>query len=514
MTTLGPPRHRPTLAKDAAPPRLHRVRLGALVAMLPLASCSPSAGPFVTLLLTNFPPETARVALQVTTDDDSKQQQFSGNDSLNVITVEFPVGTRGPVTFDAETSLESGCVLGSGTATLPISDDKAYDLKLPIAVDPKRKCTAAPVKLTVRKMGSAQGVITSSPVTEPCDETCSQQTIDYRAGDQVKLSVQVSGDDIFAGWSGGCTGSLPDCSFTITADTTVTATINKCQGFCPMPSTGTSADLFAVWGASPSAVYAVGADGTIVKWNGSAWTAMTSGVKTTLRAVTAPRDNTSLVLAGGDNGLLLVWNGSVWGRFATTLPSFQINAIGANKLASSLYIAGSGGNYLLWDGSKWNPPSGYSGSKTLTGISFMPGTDEHFLSGSSGLLVRYNPSGVFTKYPDQNTKSSANFSAVWAGAQAIYMVGDGGTIVKRKSGDGQDGVTQATNTAANMRSISGANDTTLFAVGDGGTALFGSGSSWTKIPASTSQTLYGVYAVDSSTIIAVGAAGTALRYKP
>ena len=183
MTTLGPPRHRPTLAKDAAPPRLHRVRLGALVAMLPLASCGPSAGPFVTLLLTNFPPETARVALQVTTDDDSKQQQFSGNDSLNVITVEFPVGTRGPVTFDAETSLDSGCVLGSGTATLPISDDKAYDLKLPIAVDPKRKCTAAPVKLTVRKMGSAQGVITSSPVTEPCDETCSQQTIDYRAGD-------------------------------------------------------------------------------------------------------------------------------------------------------------------------------------------------------------------------------------------------------------------------------------------------------------------------------------------
>ena len=296
------------------------------------------------------------------------------------------------------------------------------------------------------------------------------QPADHRL-DQVKLSVQVSGDDIFAGWSGGCTGSLPDCSFTITADTTVTATINKRQGFCPMPSTGTSADLFAVWGASPSAVYAVGADGTIVKWNGSAWTAMTSGVKTTLRAVTAPRDNTSLVLAGGDNGLLLVWNGSVWGRFATTLPSFQINAIGANKLASSLYIAGSGGNYLLWDGSKWNPV-GLQRQQNAHRDFVYARHRRAFPSGSSGLLVRYNPSGVFTKYPDQNTRSSANFSAVWAGAQAIYMVGDGGTIVKRKSGDGQDGVTQATNTSANLRSVSGANDTTLFAVGDGGSALF------------------------------------------
>lgn len=509
----GPIRpHGRTTPKTLMP---NRYLVGAALAALPLVSCTSSAGPFVTLLLTNFPPETQTVALQVTAVGDTKDQQFSGNDSLNVITVEFPVGTRGRADFAAQTRLSSGCVLGRGSASLQLDDDNAYDIKLPIAAETPNRCTAPTVKLTIRKAGNAQGVVTSNPTESPCDTSCSEQTLALRVGDTVRLSAQTSGDDLFAGWSGGCTGLQTDCSFTITADTTVTATFNKCQGFCPMPSTGTSEDLYAVWGASPSAIYAVGASGTIVKWNGNAWSPMTSGVTTTLRAVSAPRDNPSTVFVGGDNGLLLLWNGTTWGRFGASPPSFQINAVGANKLASSLYIAGSGGTYLLWDGgSKWNSPFGYANTKALSGISFMPGTDEHFVSGASGLLVRYNPSAFVDKYPSQTTRSSANFNAVWAGAQAIYMVGDGGTIVRRKAGDGQDGVVLTSNTSANLRSVSGANDSAIFAVGDGGAALSSNGTSWTKVNASSNQTLYSVYAVDSSTIIAVGAAGTALRYKP
>ncbi len=483
----------------------------AVLAALSLFSCGKAAGPFVTLLITNFPPETQAVALKVTAAGESKDQQFSGNDSLNVITVEFPLGTRGEAVFDAQTSLPSGCILGTGRTTLQIDEDKAYDVKLPLVAEPLSKCGLQNVKLSLKKAGTAQSVVTSTPAGVQCDATCNQQIVEFRPGEQVKLSAQISGDDIFTGWTGGCTGTLTDCSFTITADTTVTATTNKCQGFCPMPATGTTADLYAVWGTSPSAVYAVGTSGTIIKWNGTAWSSVPSGVTTTLRAVTAPRDNTSLILAAGDNGLLLAWTGSAWARFNPAPPVFQINAVGANKFASSLYIAGSGGTYLQWDGNnKWNKPTLYNNTKSLSGLAFMPGSDEHFMSGAGGLLMR-NTGGFF---PGQTTNTTANLNAVWAGTQAIYMVGDGGTIVRRNAGDGQDGMAQTSGTSANLRAVSGANDTTLFAVGDGGTALLGNGTSWTKLPAVTSQTLYGVYAVDSSTVIAVGAAGTALRYKP
>ena len=495
--------------------RAWRRSIAGWLMLCPLLSCQRQGGPFVNLLLTNFSPEAATVSLTVTAQGESRELQFSGNDSLNIITYEFPIGFRGDTRFEARASLSPDCVVGIGSSELQIDEDRAYDLKLPLTTDAASRCVPYGVRLTVIKAGTAQSVVSSSPPAVHCDETCSQQTVAFRAGEQVKLSSVVTGDDLFAGWSGGCTGTLTDCSFTITADTTVTATTNKCQGFCPMPATGTTADLYAVWGISPSAVYAVGTGGTILKWNGTAWSTVPSGVTTTLRAVTAPRDNTSLILAGGDNGLLLAWTGSGWVRFNPAPPVFQINAVGANKFASSLYIAGSGGTYLVWDGnSKWNVPAGYSNSKQLTGISFMPGTDEHYLSGAAGLMVRYDPAGIGFKYPGQTSNSSANLNAVWAATQAIYMVGEGGTIVRRRAGSGQDGAVGTSGTSANLRAVSGANDQTIFAVGDGGTALLGNGTSWTKLPTITNQTLYGVYAVESSTVIAVGAAGTALRYKP
>lgn len=491
--------------------RAWRRSIAGWLMLFPLLSCQRQGGPFVNLLLTNFSPEAATVSLTVTAQGESRELQFSGNDSLNIITYEFPIGFRGDTRFEARASLSPDCVVGIGSSELQIDEDRAYDLKLPLTTDAASRCVPYGVRLTVIKAGTAQSVVSSSPPAVHCDETCSQQTVAFRAGEQVKLSSVVTGDDFFAGWSGGCTGTLTDCSFTITADTTVIATTNKCQGFCPMPATGTTADLLAVWGISPSAVYAVGTGGTIIKWNGTAWSSVPSGVTTTLRAVTAPRDNTSLILAGGDNGLLLGWSGSAWSRFSPFPPVFQINAVSANKFASSLYIGGSGGTYLQWDGNnKWNKPTLYGNSKSLSGLAFMPGSDEHFMSGAGGLLVRNN-AGFF---PAQTTNTTANLNAVWAGTQAIYMVGDGGTIVRRNAGDGQDGMVQTSGTTANLRAVSGANDTTIFAVGDGGTALLGNGTSWTKLQAVTSQTLYGVYAVDSSTVIAVGAAGTALRYKP
>ena len=76
-----------------------------LLVVLPLLSCGKPAGPFVTLLLSNFPPETKAVVLKVSVGNEVKSQSFVDNDTLSLVTVEFPVGTRGEATFEAETRL-------------------------------------------------------------------------------------------------------------------------------------------------------------------------------------------------------------------------------------------------------------------------------------------------------------------------------------------------------------------------------------------------------------------------
>ena len=489
------------------------LRVWGLLTLLTLGSCGKTAGPFVTLLLRDFPQETKTVSLTVSVEGNSKTQQFSGNDTLSLITVELPVGTRGSTVFSAQTIMETGCVLGNGNGSLQIDDDKAFDLSLPIVAEPLSKCGLNGVKLTVKKAGTAQGTITSQPAGVSCDNSCNEQIVEFRQGTQVTLSAQLVGDDELAGWGGDCTGTLSSCTLTMGTAKTVTATINRCQGFCPLPATGTTSDLYAVWGASSSAIYAVGAGGTILKFDGTSWSTMPSGVTTTLRAVSAPRDNTARVLAVGDNGTILELSGATWKAFGTAPPTFQITSVAANT-ANNIYIAGASGNYQRWDGSKWNTPSGYSNSKNLTGISFMPGKEEHFLSGAGGLLVRHNPAAIVFKYPAQTTNTSANLNSVWAGSAAIYMVGDGGTIMKRIAGDGNDGMAMTSGTSVNLHGVFGANDQTLFAVGDGGTVLKSDGTTWSKVPTRTTRTLYSVYGIDTSNIVAVGEAGVALRYKP
>jgi len=79
--------------------------------------------------------------------------------------------------------------------------------------------------LTVSETGA--GTITSSPPGLNCGSTCQAA---YNPGTQVTLWANPSGSYL-AGWSGGgCSGTSPSCTITITANTTVSAT------FVPPPT--------------------------------------------------------------------------------------------------------------------------------------------------------------------------------------------------------------------------------------------------------------------------------------
>lgn len=75
--------------------------------------------------------------------------------------------------------------------------------------------------LTVTKSGDGLGTVTSAPTGISCGTTCSR---DYTVGTLVTLTATATGNDLFAGWSGACSGSAATCVVTMSAARAVTAT--------------------------------------------------------------------------------------------------------------------------------------------------------------------------------------------------------------------------------------------------------------------------------------------------
>ncbi len=73
--------------------------------------------------------------------------------------------------------------------------------------------------LDVSITGTGSGTINSHPAGIDCNPDCSQS---YPAGTQVELTAMVNGNDVFAGFSGDCTGT-GSCILDITQDYSVTA---------------------------------------------------------------------------------------------------------------------------------------------------------------------------------------------------------------------------------------------------------------------------------------------------
>jgi len=74
-------------------------------------------------------------------------------------------------------------------------------------------------KLTVAKIGTGRGTVTSSPAGINCGTVCSAS---YASGTVVTLTATPSAGSTFSGWSGACTGK-GSCSVTMTAAKSVKA---------------------------------------------------------------------------------------------------------------------------------------------------------------------------------------------------------------------------------------------------------------------------------------------------
>jgi hypothetical protein len=115
-------------------------------------------------------------------------------------------------------------------------------------------------------------------------------------------------------------------------------------------TSGTTANLDAIWGSGPSGpVFAVGQDGTIIMNAGSGWLTETSGTSQPLYAVWGTSAND--IFAAGGGGTILHYDGNAWTAQASgTTQTLRALWGSANN---SVFAVGDATTILHYDGTAW-----------------------------------------------------------------------------------------------------------------------------------------------------------------
>jgi len=352
-----------------------------------------------------------------------------------------------------------------------------------------------PITVTVTRQGS--GVVSSQPAGIDCGGagTCSAM---FPSNVPLELTAQGQGGTAFAGWTGPCAGQSAICRITPTADVAVTANFSPLactgDGLCweaPLPFGMNLRDVSAV---AANDVWAVGAMGTILHYDGTRWSITPSGTLEDLQGISASPGNNAWI-AGGNNGLVLRWNGTSWGPVTT----------GSNVFTTGVYSDGPA-SVIVTELSAF--ALHYAAAGAWTRRQAASRTTAAFLRGISGT----SGSNVWV-YGDDFSVSSWNgsgwtFLARSYTPQGIYTSGPGVAYMQHLTSQMYriNGTTYQMPPTAPTADISGAsgiiglwgiNANNIFTAGPGGVLYRFDGTNWSTIQTPAKEV--GIFAKGSGT---------------
>lgn len=266
-------------------------------------------------------------------------------------------------------------------------------------------------------------------------------------------------------------------------------------------------------------VWAAGAGGTLLHWDGHAWTKIPSPTSQTLRAVAFARSGFGLAV--GHGGTTLKWNGSAWAALDSKTTNwfravaFVPGSNGSNGWAAA-DMAGVG-SFRHWNGSGWE--SYYAGSPqffggTVYGLALLSATDgwavgaafRSSVGGYAGQALRWNGSRWnAATVPDEDlfAVDAVTASDAWAvGELGILLHWDGVSWAKWP----------ASPTTNDLRGIDLLSASEGWAVGEGGVILRWSGGAWSSCSSPVSLDLLSVAAASPNSAWAVGQGGAILHW--
>ena len=283
----------------------------------------------------------------------------------------------------------------------------------------------------------------------------------------------------------------------------------------------TESNLYGVWGSGPDDVFAVGAGGVIVHYDGIDWSAMNSGAACDLNGVWG--DSGSDVFAVGDAGTILHYDGAAWSAMDSGATTRLCDVWCASGM--DVFAVGSG-QIFHFDGSAWShmhtDSAGYSPA-------MFPSVNTYGVWGASasdvfavgyyeahpglmevtygGRLLHYN--GI--SWQGRNSYHYPFYDVWGVSGTDVYAVG--GDSIYHYDGTSWSSFSLPDNLSyGNFSGVSGASGADVFAVGAVGLITHYDGSAWTKMGSGISRDLYAVWA-SADAVFAVGDRGTILKYE-
>jgi hypothetical protein len=270
--------------------------------------------------------------------------------------------------------------------------------------------------------------------------------------------------------------------------------------------------LQGVWGSCASDVFAVGDTGTILHYDGSAWSAMDSGTTNQLNDVWGT--SASDVFAIGRDGLIVHCDGYAWSAMGSGTTN-QLNDVWGSS-SSDVFAVGDTGTILHYDGGKWSPMN----SGTEYGICGIWGCapDDVFAVGNNGTILHYNG----RTWSPMNSAANYDLSSVWcsSGSDVWAVAFFPGSILHY---DGAKWEVQSSVRYDHYSRVWGRSACEVFILGSmqwgvGPNYLYFDGTRWNgrSIPAYSLgvqlASLEGIWACSNGEVFAVGAQGTILHY--
>lgn len=419
---------------------------------------------------------------------------------LDRFRVRLPADTGGDVTLRIGGLGADLCELAWADARVHAARDASVALKLRRHDEGEQGC-----RLDLQKVGGGAGEVEDAQNGFRCKAGQDACSAVFPRGTRLVLVARRSFDSsYFAGWSGACSGTGA-CELTIASGSSAVQAgfvpLSVCQeGWCWESPRPLGNALNAVWVGAPAQAWAAGGAGTLLRWNGTFWGVVQSGMAATLWGLwgSGPDD----VWAVGEGGTLLHWDGKGLGRVDSGVTT-ALRAVWG-RTSRDVWAAGDAGTILHWDGTGWSPqPSGTRAHLRALAGSGSPG--EVWAAGQGGAMLRWD-SAAWSSVP---SGTASDLRALWTSPSGeAVAAGAGGTVLRWdgaawKAGPGP---------AADLLSVWGSGPADLWAAGDPGPLWHFDGSAWLRRSIDAPRRVRALGGSGPADLWAVGAGASILHW--
>jgi hypothetical protein len=293
--------------------------------------------------------------------------------------------------------------------------------------------------------------------------------------------------------------------------------ICSADNWCRQHSLPQGHNLDGLWGSGATDVWAVGAGGTILHWDGAAWSPSPSGTNADLSSVWG--SGATDVWAVGVGGTILHWDGTAWSPSTSGTSADFADVWGSS--VSDVWVTG-GVTGLHWNGASWSDK--LSGSSTGQGVWCSgasdvwvvgPGTLPSILNGVS--IHHWDGAAWHSKWDYYLKPANSYLSDVWGSSGSdVWITGSiyihEGITTNMIHCNATSCGEHNTGLKTTLNEVWGSSASDVWAVGDQGLILHWPGHlPWTQSISGTKQALAAVWGSSASDVWVAGANGTILH---